>query len=174
MNMFFILFYIFFKIGLFTFGGGYAMIPMMQQEMIEVYHWMSQQEFIDVIAISGITPGVAAVNIATFLGYKVSGQIMGGIMATLGVILPSSGIVLVLTHYFGKFKHSDIIQRLLKFIRPAIPGIIASAAFILSKDALNDIYGFIIFISAFYLSAIKKLNPILIILAASIAGIIIY
>lgn len=174
MNIFYNLFYIFFKIGLFTFGGGYAMIPMMQQEMIEVYHWVSQQEFIDVIAISGITPGVAAVNIATFLGYKVSGEIMGGIISTLGVILPSSCIVLVLTHYFGKFKESDIIQRLLKFIRPAIPGIIASAAFIISKDALTDIYGFIIFILAFYLSAIKKLSPILIIFAASIAGIIIY
>lgn len=169
-----ILFTIFFKIGLFTFGGGYAMISMMQQELIHIYHLMTEQEFIDIIAIAEMTPGVIAVNLATFLGYKVSNSIFGGILSTFGVILPSSVIVYFITHHYHKFKKNKSIQSILMFIKPAVIGIVASAASILLKGALVDYFSIIILAISVYLSVIKKVNPIIIIIIAGVIGIIIY
>ncbi|MFZ7133015.1 MAG: chromate transporter [Eubacteriales bacterium] len=172
--MIWLLFQIFFKIGMFTFGGGYVMIPIMQDQFINSLGWLTHDQFIDIIAIAEMTPGVIAVNMATFLGYKVSGSVFGGIASTFGVILPSSVIVCIITYYFSKFKHNMLIQDMFSFIRFGIPGIVASAAYGLLDNAVKDYFAIVIVLAAAYLSGIKKINPILIIIGASIVGIIIY
>lgn len=150
------------------------MIPMMQREVILLREWITQSQFIDIVGISEMTPGVIAVNIATFVGYKVSGTIAGGILATLGVILPSSIIVYLISHYFEKFKNSVHIDSALKFIRPAVLGLIAAAAFLLMKDAFADKSSIGIALLTFYLSAFRKINPIFILMAMGVLGLIIY
>ena len=101
------LFITFFKIGAFSFGGGYAMLPLMQEEIIDVNNWITSTEFIDIIAISEMTPGPIAVNSATFLGYKVAG-IGGSALATFGVILPSFIVMSLIFHFMNRFKDSQI------------------------------------------------------------------
>ncbi|MBF7096168.1 chromate transporter [Alkalibacter mobilis] len=164
----------FFKIGMFTFGGGYAMIPIMQREIINVQGWMSAAEFLDIVGVAEMTPGVIAVNMATFLGYRLSGTAWGGIIATLGVILPSSVIVYLLSHYFNKFKDSLYVRRALEFIRPVVIGMIASAGFLLIEDAIVDYMGIAIAIVTFLLSAIKRVNPIIILLTMGAFGYFFY
>lgn len=174
MQIYWLLFKIFLKIGAFTFGGGYVMIPIMQEEFINKLGWMTQSQFIDIIAIAEMTPGVIAVNMATFLGYKISGVPLGGIISTIGVILPSSIIVGALSHYYHKFKGNKILDSIFYYIKYGIPGIVASAAYGLFNNAIKDYYSIIILLATVYLSAIKKINPILIIIGASIIGIILY
>lgn len=168
------MFTIFFRIGLFTFGGGYAMIPIIKETVIETYKWLSPQEFIDIIAIAEMTPGIIAVNMATFLGTKVSGSPIGGVIATLGVVLPSSIIVYTISRYFSKFKNNVYVEKILKFIGIGVPGIIATAAYSLFKGAIIDWVSMILLIISIYLSLKKQMNPIIIIILAGVVGAIIY
>jgi chromate transporter len=115
----------FFKIGLFSYGGGYAMVPMMQDEILS-HNWIPVREFADIVAISQMTPGPIAVNAATYIGYRVAG-IFGSAAATFGVTLPSLILVILVTHFLQKFKESLIINSLLSGIRPATAGLIAAA-----------------------------------------------
>lgn len=119
------LFWTFFKIGLFSFGGGYVMVPLLQKE-IEVHGWLAASEFADIVAISQMTPGPIAVNAATYIGQRTAG-IWGSIMATFGVSLPSFVLIIIVAHLFIKFKESRTIDRILQGIRPATAGLIASA-----------------------------------------------
>jgi chromate transporter len=119
------LFWTFFKIGLFSFGGGYVMIPLLQKE-IEVHGWLAASEFADIVAISQMTPGPIAVNAATYIGQRTAG-IAGSTMATLGVSLPSFILIIIVAHLFIKFKENQTIDRILQGIRPATAGLIASA-----------------------------------------------
>jgi chromate transporter len=167
-------FFVFFKIGLFTFGGGYAMIPIMQQEIIHVQGWMQTTEFLDIVGLAEMTPGVIAVNMATFLGYRLSGGIMGGLIATLGVILPSSVIVFVISLFFQRFRESLYVKRALEFIRPVVIGLIASAAFLLFREAVMDVAGVFIALGAFYLSAFRKVNPIFILVGMGLVGLLVF
>ena len=168
------LFITFFKIGAFSFGGGYAMLPLIQEEIIVNHAWLSTTEFLDIVAIAEMTPGPIAVNMATFLGYQVSGGILGSVMTTLGVILPSFIVVLILVQVFLKFQNSQLIQNALKGIRPTVLALIASAALLLIGDAIVDLFGIAIAIGVFYLVAFKKFNPILAIILSGIVGVIIY
>jgi len=131
--IFFELFITFFKIGLFTIGGGYAMIPLIQQEIID-HGWMTLAELIDIIAISEMTPGPFAVNAATFVGIKTTG-LAGGLFATLGVTFPSFVIVVLVARYFTHFQNHPIVQSVLYGLRPAVIGLIASSAFLIGKAA---------------------------------------
>lgn len=119
------LFWTFFKIGLFSFGGGYAMIPLIQKE-IEANGWIASTEFADIVAISQMTPGPIAVNAATYIGVKTAG-ITGSIFATLGVSLPSFILIVIIARFFSKFKHNLIVDSVLKGIRPVTIGLISSA-----------------------------------------------
>jgi chromate transporter len=121
----------FFKIGLFSFGGGYAMVPLMERE-IASHGWLAAKEFADIVAISQMTPGPIAVNAATYIGFRVAG-IQGSASATLGVFLPSLILVLLVAHFLGKFKESKIVAALLSGIRPATVGLIASAVFFFAR-----------------------------------------
>ena len=111
-----LLFWTFFKIGLFSFGGGYAMIPLIQNE-VEQNGWLSTKEYADIIAISQMTPGPLAVNAATYVGAKVSG-IFGAISATLGVSLPSFILIVIIAHFFIHFKDNAVVESILRGIRP--------------------------------------------------------
>jgi len=127
----------FFKIGMFSFGGGYAMIPLIQKE-IEVNGWVQAQEFADIVAISQMTPGPLAVNASTYIGYKVAG-VIGSVFATLGVSLPSFILITIIARFVAKFKESAALEAVLKGIRPVTIGLISSAViFFAEMSILND------------------------------------
>ena len=176
------LFITFFKIGAFTFGGGYAMIPLIQAEVLGK-GWVDSEMLVNFIAVSESTPGPFALNIATFIGTKLAG-VTGGVVATFGVVLPSFIIILIVAHFYDKFRKSKIVEGCMSGLRPAVVGLISSAivsvaktAFIFDGFKINDIFGFtficfvIIFGICAYLTFKKKTHPILIILLSAGLGI---
>lgn len=127
----------FFKVGLFSFGGGYAALPLIQQEVVGANSWLSLSEFNDLITISQMTPGPIAVNSATFVGVRVGG-ILGGLVATLGCVTPSAVIVGILAYFYKKYKDLDSISNVLYFLRPAIISMILIAGVDILMTALFD------------------------------------
>jgi chromate transporter len=132
--------WIFFKIGLFSIGGGYAMIPLINSELV-AYGFMTQLEVTDIVALSQMTPGPFAVNAATFSGVKILG-LYGGAVTTLGVVVPSFIISLLLGKYFFKFEDNIIVRRAMWGLRPAVTGLIAAAAVLIALPALFGVEGF--------------------------------
>lgn len=167
------IFLTFFKIGLFSFGGGYAMLPLIQEEVVTINKWLTANEFIDIVAISQVTPGPIAINSATYVGYKASG-ILGSISATLGVSLPSIIIMLIISKFFFAFKNNDYMEKAFKGLRPCTVGLIAAAAILVAKSAFIDYKSILIFLGAFIASYKYKLDPILLTCVAAILGIILY
>lgn len=180
------LFLVFAKIGLFTFGGGYAMIPLITQEITQ-RNWLTLEGVIDIIAISEMTPGPFAVNSATFIGIQQAGFI-GGLLATAGVAAPSFIIVVLVAKYFMKMKDHPIVQGVLSGLRPAVIGLIASSALMIAQNAfyINGWDGWANIISAidwrsivifaFGLLGITKLkvHPALMIIISAVLGIILF
>lgn len=175
------LFLTFFKIGAFTFGGGYAMLPLIQSEVTN-NNWISTSELINFIAISESTPGPFAINLATFIGSNLAG-IIGAVCSTLGVILPSFIIIIIVAEFFEKFKTNKIISYCMNGLRPATIGLIAASVLSIGKTVFFE-NGFSIAIFQnveFYISfavfslmtilAFKKIHPIFIILLSAIIGI---
>ncbi|MGF7058873.1 chromate transporter [Brassicibacter mesophilus] len=167
------LFISFFKIGAFSFGGGYAMLPFIQEEVIEVHHWLTASEFVDILAIAQMTPGPIALNSATFIGYRLGG-IWGSLSATTAVVMPSFIIILTIAHFFNKFKESQNVQWAFKGIRPVVLGLIASAGISVAKGTIVDLRSTFIAVSLFYLLSFKKLHPIVAIVIAGVMGVILY
>ena len=168
------LFLSFFKIGVFGFGGGYAIISLIQHE-IEVHGWMTQSEFTDIIAISQMTPGPIGINSATYVGYTASGTVLGSIIATFAIVLPSFLIMLTLVRFFFALQGNKYLEWAFLGLRPAVIGLIGAAAILLmNRDNFIDYKSFIIFLLAFLLSFTGKFHPILLILMAGVAGFIIY
>ena len=168
------LFLSFFKIGLFGFGGGYAIISLIQHE-IEVHGWMTQSEFTDIIAISQMTPGPIGINSATYVGYTASGTVLGSIIATFAIDLPSILIMLTLVRFFFALQGNKYLEWAFLGLRPAVIGLIGAAAILLmNRDNFIDYKSFIIFLLAFLLSFTGKFHPILLILMAGVAGFVIY
>lgn len=163
----------FLKIGAFSFGGGYAMLPLIEREIVSNHHWINYKDFIDIIGISQMTPGPIAINSATFVGYKVYG-FYGSVAGTIGVVTFSFLLVSIATHYIMKFKKSKAMKAVLLGMRPALIGLIISAFLSLAKESYHDVKSVFIgiFIMALLLS--KKLHPILIIAISGIAGILVY
>lgn len=172
MKELFKMFITFFKIGSFTFGGGYAMIPLIEREVVDTNHWISKDEFIDIIAISQSFPGALAINSCTFIGYKIGG-VTGGILGLLGVGLPSFLIILVIAMAFSKFRDMYIIELIFNGINAAVPLLILvgvnSLAQVLPKTTTN----IILVIATIILNVFLKVNPVYIILAAAIYGVIV-
>ena len=173
------LFYTFFKIGLFGFGGGYAMLSMIQGEVVTRYGWLSPQEFTDIVAISQMTPGPIGINSATYVGFTATGSVWGSIVATFAVVLPS--FLLMLT--ISKYQKHPSVEAVFSGLRPAVVGLLASAALVLMNSEnfsspKEDIYSFVIscliFLVAFIGTKKYKLNPIGMIVACGIAGLILY
>ena len=187
MMLLFKLFITFFKIGLFTFGGGYAMIPMISDEVIAA-GWTTQQMLTDFIAISESTPGTFAINVATFIGMEQMG-VVGAIAATLGVILPSFIIILIIAKFFVKASENKYFKSFLWGVRPVVVGLIMAATFSIAQSQLvtttifNTFGGFMdavdwravgIFVCVFIISKLKKLHPIWYIMMAGAAGAVLY
>lgn len=185
------LFYTFFKIGLFGFGGGYAMLSMIQGEVVTRYGWLTAQEFTDIVAISQMTPGPIGINSATYVGYTSlinAGYspwmgILGSITATLAVVLPSFILMLTISKFFLKYQKHPKVEAVFSGLRPAVVGLLASAALVLmnaenfsspSQDAYSFIVSCLIFLVAFVGTRKYKLNPIGMIVACGIAGLILY
>lgn len=174
------LFLSFIKIGLFSFGGGYAMIPLIQKE-IESHGWLSASQFVDIIAISEMTPGPVAVNSATFVGYKVAG-VLGGIVATFGVALPSVVLILIVSRYFFRFQDHPLNKMIFYGIRPIVVGLIFSAAIFVAQTAfikegatlfsIIDFKSVIIFLVTLICLIKFKINPIVMIIIAGILGVV--
>ncbi len=168
----------FFQIGLFSFGGGYAAIALIQEQIVEIHHWLSMSEFMDLITISQMTPGPIAINGATFVGTKIAG-ITGSIVATLGCILPSSIIVGIIAYFYMKYHDLKIVKRILHSIRPAIVAmILASGISILLSaiypDSNFNLYLCLIFIITLIIQKYSKLGPIAIMLLAGILNLVLH
>lgn len=169
------LFITFFKIGLFSFGGGYAMLPLIQTEVVDVNSWLSVSEFTDIVAISQITPGPIAVNSATYIGYTVTNSVFGSLLATLGVTLPSVIIMLIICNFFFRFKNNKYVENAFVGLRPVVVGLVLSAMLLLiNKETFIDIKSVVFFLSAFIATYKFKANPIIITLIAGILGYLIY
>ena len=166
------LFLTFAKVGVMTFGGGYAMLPILQREVVENKGWATDEELTDYFAIGQCTPGVIAVNTATFIGQKHRG-ILGGIVATLGVVFPSLVIIASLAGVITTFSHLAWVQHAFAGIRVCVCVLIFNAVLKLWKGAVKDVWGLVIFLVILALSVFTKLSPIIYVLAAAVAGLLI-
>ena len=163
------LFTTFFKIGLFTFGGGYAMIPLIQKEVVDRHAWMSAEELLDVIAIAQSCPGVFAINVSTFVGYRTAG-IRGALCSIIGTSLPSFIIILLLAMFFNTFSENRVVAALFRGVRPAVVALIAVPTFNMAKSArVGWTSCWIPIVSALLIWALG-VSPIVIIVAAGVGG----
>ena len=128
------LWWVYLKIGIFGFGGGYAMLSLIQYEVVDKHQWLSLQEFTDVVAISQMTPGPIGINSATYIGYTVTGNVWGSIIATIAVCLPSFLLVLLISYFFAKFKNNKYVAAAFTGLRPMTVGLIAAAALLLMNN----------------------------------------
>lgn len=149
------------------------MLPLMKETVIDNHKWLTNAEFIDILAISEMTPGPIAINMATFLGYRVSG-VLGSIVATIAVILPSFIVMSLIFYFVNRFKNSPYSDYFFRGIRPIVLGLIASAAISVAMDAYIDMKSVLISILIFYLVAFKKFNAIYAILLAGLIGVVVY
>ena len=171
MNIYLQLFGSFAKVGVMTFGGGYAMLPILQREVVEHKGWATEEELMDYYAIGQCTPGVIAVNTATFVGQKVKG-IWGGILATLGVVFPSLVIISLLAGVIGAFSHLTWVQNAFGGIRICVCVLILNAVVKLYKKAVVDIWTLLLFVLVTLGSYFTDLSPVVFVVAAAAAGII--
>ncbi len=178
------LFYTFFKIGLFGFGGGYAMISMIQGEVVTRHEWLSSNEFTDIIAISQMTPGPIGINSATYVGYSAvvnagyshAVGILGSTIATVSVVLPSFILMVLISKFFLKYQKHPIIASVFEGLRPGVVGLLAAAALVLMNRENFGTYNWqiltsiILFAGTFIASYCYKVNPILLIVICGIIG----
>lgn len=165
------LFLTFARIGGLTFGGGYAMLPMLQKEVVENKKWATEEELLDYYAVGQCTPGVIAVNVATFIGQKLRG-VIGGIVATFGVVAPSFVIILLLATLINHFAEYAVVAHALAGIRVAVAALIVSAIVKLWKKGIKDALGVVIFGVVVLFSLVLNVTPIIIVVIAMLFGIL--
>lgn len=165
------LFWSFFKIGAFTIGGGYAMIPLMEQEIVDRRKWLGKEEFMDVMSLAQSMPGVFAVNMATNVGYKTRGA-FGAIVAVLGNVLMPIFMILALAIFFRQFSDNAIVESIFKGIRPAVVALIAAPVFKMAKTAKISWRNFWIPVLAALLIWLLGVSPVIIILVAGLGGFV--
>jgi chromate transporter len=171
LKKYFEMFYSFFKIGAFTIGGGYAMIPLIEKEVVDKKQWIDREEFVDMLALSQSAPGPIAINTAIFVGYKMAGPV-GVIFTLLGSVLPSFLIILIIAAFFTGIKDSAAVERMFKGIRPAVVALIAAPVIRMGKSAKITKKTIIIPIIATILVAFLKVTAVYVIIAAAVLGII--
>lgn len=159
----------FFKIGMFTLGGGYAMIPVIEHEVVDRYHWIDRQEFVDIVAVAQSCPGVMAINMSTFIGYKMA-KTRGALVTTLATALPSFIIILLIAMFFKQFEHNPVVESIFRGIRPAVVALIAAPTFSLAKNAHITLANCWIPVAGALLIWAMHVNPIFIIIAAALGG----
>ena len=173
------IFYIFFKIGLFGFGGGYGMLSLIQFEIVERGQFIDIEQFTNIVAISQITPGPIGINCATFVGYTATGNVFGSLLATFAVVLPSFILMLLLIKIIAKFKTNSNVAAAISALRLAVIGLIAAAAlFLVTEESFGknyaDVISWVLFVVTFAAVKLFKINPILMILIVGIFGILYY
>lgn len=168
------LFFVFFKVGLFSFGGGYAILPLMQHEVVDVNKWISFKEFMDIVAVSQITPGPISINLATHVGYRIGGT-LGSTIATTSVVLPSIIIISLIVIFLKRFSKLPVVQRIFKSLRVTIVGLILAAGIVLFvKENFIDYKSYIIFTSVLIGGLVFKIGSITLIILSGVAGAILY
>lgn len=189
--LFLLLFYTFFKIGLFGFGGGYAMLSMIQGEVVTKYQWLTTSQFTDIVAISQMTPGPIGINSASYVGYSAvvnAGYspalgVLGSAMATFAVVLPSFILMFTITKILIKYRETDLVDTMFSLLRPTVVGLIAAAALILmtpenfSTPSISPWQFYIsifLFVAAFVGTQFFKINPIKMIIVCATAGFILF
>lgn len=171
MNIILDLFLTFAKMGAITFGGGYAMLPILQKEIVEHKKWATDEEMLNYYAIGQSTPGVISVNIATFIGYKEKG-VLGGVCATLGVITPAIIIITVIAAFVRNFLEYQIVSYALGGINAAVAVLIVSAVINLWKKGVKKLFGLFMFAFGFMVAAFTNWSPVIVVVTAIICGII--
>ena len=197
LTLFLELFWNFFLIGAFTIGGGYAMLSLIQGEVVTTHHWISESTFTDIVAISQMTPGPIGINTATYVGYDVLFQatgshllgLAGSATATLALVIPSFILVLLIVRFYTQFKNSVLFEGVMGWLRPTVVGLIGAAAIILIvdttwvqgapvfsivRDNFPDWKSWCLLAAAFAASYWGKVNPIYVIVAAAVLGLLIY
>ena len=181
------LFLSYLKIGFFGFGGGYAMLSLIQNEIVLQQKWLTDAQFADIVAVSQMTPGPIAINSATYVGYEVCfaeygtvfGGVLGSAVATFAVCLPSLTLMLLLTLFFLRYRENRFVQSVVKAVGPVVVGMIASAALLLmfprsgENENFTDVWSWLLFVACLY-GSYRKVNPILMIILSAIAGVAIY
>ena len=166
------LFATFFKTGLFTFGGGYAMIAILQEELVDKKKWITNQDMLDMIVVAESTPGVIAVNTATSVGYKTRG-ILGAIVATLGIVLPSFLIISLLSYLIDAFQSNIWYQSAFKGIQACVTVLVINAFTKMFKQIEHDVYNYVSFVVAFAIAALTNFSVIYLILIGGICGLVV-
>lgn len=164
------LFYAFMKIGAFTFGGGYAMIPLIQKETVETHHWVSQEDILDILAITESTPGVLAVNAATFIGYKVAG-FWGALIATMGVVVPSFVIIVLISFAITEFRDNLYVSYAFQGIRSGVVLLMINATMKLQKHCDKNTFNYLLTAVSFFLVAFFGFEPVLMLVAGGLLGV---
>lgn len=179
------LFWSYFQIGLFSIGGGYAAMPLIQHQVVDIHSWLTMTQFADIVTIAEMTPGPIAINSATFVGTMVAG-LPGAIIATIGCVFPSCVIVMLLAFIYNRYRGLSVVQGILAGLRPAVIAMIASAGISLFFTAVYgtttlpaDILSvnkvaFVIFLSAFFILRRWKVNPIKVMVGSGIAGLVLF
>ena len=167
------LYVVFFRVGFFTIGGGYAMLPMLRKEVVEKYGWATDEEMMDYFAIGQSTPGIIAINTSTFIGYKKAG-IIGAIFITLGMVTPSWIIIISIAMFFEQFADNAIVQSAFMGIRVVVVVLILNAVIKMGKKSIKNWVSLFVAIAAFLFIILTSLSPIYVVVGSAIIGIILY
>ena len=165
------MFLTFVKVGLFSFGGGYAVLAMLQQEIVVKHGWLTASEFTDIVAISQMTPGPIAINAATFIGFKTHG-VLGSVLCTFGVILAPLCLMMILTHTYIKLQQKEWFKNMFKSLRLLSVGLIAAAMVLIGKSAFPDLFSVGVFVVCFLILWRWKVNPIYMLLGVAVFGMV--
>ena len=170
-----VLFITFFKIGLFSFGGGYAILPLIKKEVVDIHNWITVSQFTDMVAVSQVTPGPVSVNTATYVGYVVMGNGVGAVIATLGLAAPSIIIMLIFSRFFLKFRDNKYISNAFVGLRIVVVGLILSATLLLmDRSNFIDWKSFILFVLSGLAMLKWNVDPVILTVIVAILGILIY
>ena len=161
----------FFKIGAFTFGGGYAMIPLIQNEAVEKHGWVTDDDILEIIAIAESTPGPIAINSATFVGYRAAG-VLGSVCATLGVVLPSFVIILLISFVLKQFQELRPVQYAFNGIRAGVLALLCKSLWTMYKKSPKGWASYVVMAAAFILTAIFDINVIFVIIGCAVFGLV--
>lgn len=164
------LFWTFFKIGAFTFGGGYAMIPLIRTEVVEKKEWLTKEDIVDIIAVAESTPGPLAINSATFVGYQ-AGGILGAACATVGVMIPSFFIILIISNFLRQFERFQPVAYAFWGIRIGVLSLILNAMLTMAKECKREVFSYAIIAFAFLMVAFFDISPIIVLVLCAVAGI---
>lgn len=170
-SFYFRLFLTFFKIGSFTFGGGYAMLPVIQRDIVDTKGWMTHDEFLDMLAIAQSSPGPVAVNSSVFIGFKLGG-LLGALAAVLGTTLPSFIIIILMAIFLSSQDQKAVLQNFFKGVRPAVAALILGAGLKMARKSIKDKPDYVVGIIALLLLVVLEVHPIFLIITGAILGIL--